>query len=413
MKFKKWVRILATTVTFSLLFSVPVFGAETAEDELTMMSSEQVSEDVILAGTGAHASIYPDPTMYDAIYSNNTKINLVFNVRTFGNEMERYEIRIFKGNTENSTSLVARKNADFETTKGTSNVTYTWDTTDYNKFTPGTYTISCTSFYNSTNGDAVNNKELFNVTLEDYKLILDRQFVQRLYDKVFQRSGDTAGLNNWANKLYNGTTTGATTAWNFFFSPEFLNKNTSDEQYVDILYQALFDRDADEGGKANWVNILKDGMSRAYVLKGFTDSVEFNRLCGVYGIQQGTIILSENRDRNPKVTAFVNRLYSIAMNRSADVNGLNDWTGKLLDKKQTPKQVAYGFVFSQEMTNRNLSNQQFVTMLYQTMMDREPDEAGLNDWLTRLKTGTSRQTVFNGFADSTEFDNIVKAYGLK
>lgn len=60
-----------------------------------------------------------------------------------------------------------------------------------------------------------------------------------------------------------------------------------------------------------------------------------------------------------------------------------------LAKTKTPKQVASGFVFSQEMANRNLSNQEYVTMLYRTMMDREPDEAGLNDWVTRLQSGTS------------------------
>lgn len=413
MKFNKWVKSVTAAVVLSLALSVTAFGAETDADELTMVTSEQTEMKEGLVGAGAHASIYPDPTMYDATFSNNTKINLLFNVRTFGNDMERYEIRIFKGSTESSANLVARKNADFDTTKGTSDITYSWDTTDYSKYTPGTYTISCTSFYNSTNGDVVNQKEMFTVTLEDYRLILDRQFVQRLYEKVFQRTADTAGLNDWSNKLYNGTTTGATTAWNFFFSPEFGNKNTTNEQYVNILYQALFDRNADTDGKANWVSLLDNGVSRAYVLKGFTDSSEFNNLCSVYGIQQGTITTSENRDKNPQVTAFVNRLYTIAMNRAADVNGLNDWTGKLLAKTKTPKQVASGFVFSQEMANRNLSNQEYVTMLYRTMMDREPDEAGLNDWVTRLQSGTSRQSVFDGFADSTEFDNIVRAYGLK
>lgn len=410
MKINRWMKILAATLVLSLTFSMPVFGAEV--DELTLTSSEQASQEEDLVEAGAHAAIYPDPTMYEAVFSNNTKIDLVFNVRTFGNEMERYEIRIFKGTTENSTNLVARKNADFDVVRGTSDITYSWDTTDYSRYTPGIYTISCTSFYNTNNGDAVNNKETFTVTLEDYRLILDRQFVQRLYEKVFQRSADETGLNNWSNKLYNGTTTGATTAWNFFFSPEFLNKNTSNEEYVDILYQALFDRDADASGKTNWVDLLNDGVSRAYVLKGFTDSEEFNHLCSAYGIQQGTITLTENRDKNPQVTAFVNRLYTISLDRSADTNGLNDWTGKLLSKTQTSKQVASGFVFSQEMTNRNLSNQEFVTMLYQTMMDREPDETGLNDWVTRLQQGTSRQSVFEGFADSTEFNNIVREYGL-
>lgn len=411
MKNNRWVKALTAVLALSLTFATPVLAAEA--DELVMTSSEQLSVEENVLGAGAHASIYPDPTMYDAVFSNNTKIDLKFNVRTFGNEMERYEIRIFKGNTEDSTSLVARNNADFELTKGTSDITYSWDVTNYNKYTAGVYTISCTSFYNTNNGDAVNNKETFTVTLEDYRLIMDRQFVQRLYEKVFQRSADAAGLNEWSNKLYNGTTTGATTAWNFFFSPEFLNKNTSDEQYVDILYQALFDRSADAAGKENWVNILNSGVSRAYVLKGFTESVEFNRLCNVYAIQQGTITLTENRDRNPQATAFVNRLYTIALDRSADVGGLNNWTGHLLSKRQTPAQVAYGFVFSREMTNRNLSDAEFVTMLYQTMMDREPDRIGLNDWVTRLQGGTSREKVFEGFAGSTEFDNIVNEYGLK
>lgn len=85
----------------------------------------------------------------------------------------------------------------------------------------------------------------------------------------------------------------------------------------------------------------------------------------------------------------------------------------MLQKTQTPAQVASGFVFSQEMENRELSNQEFVTMLYKTMMDREPDDTGLNDWVTKLQSGTSRQTVFNGFANSVEFDRIVRSYGLK
>lgn len=407
----RWVRGLAAVLAFSLTFTTPVFAADT--DELMLTSSEQLTVEENVLGVGAHASIYPDPTMYDAVFSNNTKIELKFNVRTFGNELERYEIRVFKGNTEDSTNLVVRKNADFDLVRGTSDITYSWDTTDYNKYTAGVYTISCTSFYNTNNGDAVNNKEIFTMTLEDYRLIMDRQFVQRLYEKVFQRSADASGLNEWSNKLYNGTTTGATTAWNFFFSPEFSNKNTSNEQYVDILYQALFDRSADAAGKENWVDILNSGVSRAYVLKGFTDSVEFNRLCNVYAIQQGTITLTENRDQNPQVTAFVNRLYTIALSRSADVGGLNNWTGNLINKKQTPAQVASGFVFSKEMINRNLSDTAFVTMLYRTMMDREPDERGLNDWVTRLQRGTSREKVFEGFAGSTEFDNIVNAYGLK
>ena len=112
------------------------------------------------------------------------------------------------------------------------------------------------------------------------------------------------------------------------------------------------------------------------------------------------------------MTGFVNRLYSIALDRPADVGGLNDWTGRLLEKKQTPKQVAQGFVFSKEMSNRNLNNTEFVTMLYHTMMGREPDAAGLQDWVERLENGRKREDVYYGFADSVEFSGIVASYGL-
>lgn len=113
MKFNKWVKSVTAAVVLSLALSVTAFGAETDADELTMVTSEQTEMKEGMVGAGAHASIYPDPTMYDATFSNNTKINLLFNVRTFGNDMERYEIRIFKGSTESSANLVARKNADF------------------------------------------------------------------------------------------------------------------------------------------------------------------------------------------------------------------------------------------------------------------------------------------------------------
>lgn len=412
-KMKKIFKGMIATAALCLAFSATALAAEEDAQELALTSVVQTAQEGDLVEADAHAAIYPDPTMYDATYSNNTKINLLFNVRSFGNSMERYEIRIFKGDTESSASLVARKNADFDAVKGSSDVTYTWDTTDCKVFTPGVYTVSCTSFYNSDKGDMVNNTDSFTVTLEDYHLILDRQFVERLYNKVFQRKADAAGLKDWSEKLYNGSTTGATTAWNFFFSREFANKNTSNEEYVEILYQALFDRTADDSGKADWVDALNNGMSRTYVLKGFAESVEFKQLCDTYAIKQGTVEIKENRDKNRQVTGFVSRLYTIALNRSADVSGLNDWTGKLLEKKQTPKQVASGFVFSKEMTNRNLSNREFVSMLYRTMMDREPDESGLNDWVARLQAGTTREKVFDGFADSTEFNNIVKAYGLK
>jgi len=46
-----------------------------------------------------------------------------------------------------------------------------------------------------------------------------------------------------------------------------------------------------------------------------------------------------------------------------------------------------------------------------TFMDREPDAAGLADWVGQLDRGEkSRDEIVNGFADSVEFAAIMAQY---
>ena len=51
-------------------------------------------------------------------------------------------------------------------------------------------------------------------------------------------------------------------------------------------------------------------------------------------------------------------------------------------------------------------------MLYRGIFGRLYDDEGLNDWVNQLNNGTSRETVFWGFANSQEFANMVASYGL-
>ena len=45
-------------------------------------------------------------------------------------------------------------------------------------------------------------------------------------------------------------------------------------------------------------------------------------------------------------------------------------------------------------------------------LDREYDQAGLNDWVGQLNSGVGREQVFHGFAGSTEFHNLMAEYGV-
>ena len=114
-------------------------------------------------------------------------------------------------------------------------------------------------------------------------------FVTRFYQQCLDRAPDSPGLNNWANTLMDGTGSGADVAYGFIFSTEFLNKNTSNEDYLYVLYRAFFNREPDTGGLNNWLGVLNqdavgDRETRESVLDGFLYSQEFSNLCAVYGI---------------------------------------------------------------------------------------------------------------------------------
>ena len=70
----------------------------------------------------------------------------------------------------------------------------------------------------------------------------------------------------------------------FIYSQEFINKNTTNDEYLTILYVAFFNRAPDQTGWDAWIAELNSGKDRSYVLDGFLGSQEFINLCEDYGI---------------------------------------------------------------------------------------------------------------------------------
>jgi hypothetical protein len=112
---------------------------------------------------------------------------------------------------------------------------------------------------------------------------------------------------------------------------------------------------------------------------------------------------------------YVALLYQGALGRTPDAAGLAFWetfAATLPASIQAfgiyaladASGIAGGFMNSSEFISKygNSTNTQFVTQLYANILDRSPDAAGLNYWMTELNSGLSRQTALVGFADSTE-----------
>ena len=235
-----------------------------------------------------------------------------------------------------------------------------------------------------------------------------KEFVERLYTYALDRPYDEQGLEDWTEALVSRRATGAIVAYGFFFSHELsVVRSVTDEEFVYRLYWALMNRPPDEQGREDWLARLAEGFPRQDIFAGFANSLEFTIVCERYGIERGFY----TPPPGGAIRAFVTRLYTKALGRTApDAEGLEAWTNALL-RGATGAEVAYGFIFSTEMRNRGLTNEQFVNMLYQALLGRSPDGAA-GDWVARLNEGYPREDIFAGFVNSDDFDRICREAGI-
>lgn len=242
------------------------------------------------------------------------------------------------------------------------------------------------------------------------------QFVNMLYVNFLGRQPDIAGRDSWVLAIRNGQS-GPQAAADFFNSSEYLEKNISNEAFVTQLYQTCLGRNPDTNGFNSWVGLLDRQYSRDHALAGFVNSNEFKSICTQYGVSTTNYTAKgpeyafhPNRDR---IGQFVTFLYTSTLGREPDEAGRNDWISAIADRGVPGDEAAYGFVFSDELIARGLSNEDFVTMLYGAFLGRTPDQAGFDAWVARLNEGVSRREVFDGFVYSTEFVNKCIYAGFK
>ena len=98
----------------------------------------------------------------------------------------------------------------------------------------------------------------------------------RLYQSSFNRMPDYGGLMYW-NGIYGRGVSLNEIAKIFHASPEFKSlygSDTTNAQYVRILYQNVLSRLPDPGGEAFWLTMLNRSMDRGEVLNAFAQSKE-------------------------------------------------------------------------------------------------------------------------------------------
>ncbi|RMQ11695.1 hypothetical protein ALQ10_05124, partial [Pseudomonas savastanoi pv. glycinea] len=130
------------------------------------------------------------------------------------------------------------------------------------------------------------------------------------------------------------------------------------------LYDGLLGRDADLGGVQNFTSLVNAGTSLTDIANQFVNSDEFV---------------------NISTLAPINTLYNELLGRTtgADSGGLQTWQ-TLLANGGTLGDVAAGIAGSAEARTLDQSNGDFVRDLYQVALGRSADQAGLDNWVNNL-----------------------------
>ena len=225
--------------------------------------------------------------------------------------------------------------------------------------------------------------------------------ISRLYSASLDRNPDQPGYFYWSEELENGAPlTDLATA--FINSDEFQEKygNVDNTGFVTLLYQNVLDREPDTDGLSYWVGQLDGGETRENVLIGFSESAEY--------IATPTTVMREEsfatQDLYQDAIGKTYRIYQATLDREPDQEGFEYWTDQL-SSGQSVSDVISSFLSSPEFTSKygDTTNGEFVTLLYQNVLDREPDQGGYDYWVGELDSGTTRDDVVVGFAESDEF----------
>lgn len=269
------------------------------------------------------------------------------------------------------------------------------------------------------------------------------QFINRMYNLVMNRDGEPEGVAYWTRLLEGGYATGGEAIEFFFGSPEFVGRNLNDEQFLDVLYASMFEREPDAQGKAFWLDHLRRGQGRVDIAHGFIASIEWRTICTRYGIIPGVGVPmlenvptiaptptvrptstptptttpssgNNNSEFGEGVIGFVTRLYHYCFGRAPEAGAAEYWADIITSGRGTAIEVAHFFFFSPEYTElkSHMTNDQIIETFYLVFMDRESDASGKAFWLKQIVRDNGYENVFGGFAYSPEFKDICARYGI-
>jgi RHS repeat-associated protein len=240
------------------------------------------------------------------------------------------------------------------------------------------------------------------------------QFVTNLYYGALQRDPTSSELQSGVNQLAAAgaqgesqlQTSAAQLARSLFTSTSYeTSPYRTDSQFVADLYNTYLQRGPDTSGW-NWWTAQVPSSGRANICNAFEASSEFQALvASLYGTATSD---------SQRTGSFVNNFFLGANGSNASPSDFQTYSNSLntaaalgLSNVQSAAQQMGQAVFTPQLTDTTISDQQFVTNLYEAFLQRGPDTSGLNFWTSNAAGGSAnRQNVLNAFKGCTAFQQL-------
>ena len=231
------------------------------------------------------------------------------------------------------------------------------------------------------------------------------KYIRRLYRNVLGRECGLDEVQVWKYGMEYGNLSCADIAYSFIFSDEYKNKNTSDAEYVELLYKTILSREPSQDEIQFWVKVIEDCYSRKYILQHFLSSEEFNELCEKWKLTVGSLEVSDDEkyDFTASMEKYIKGMYANVLGRQCSAEEIQVWVNGMTYSNLSCADVAYSFIFSDEYINKNTKKEEYVRMLYATILGRKAAESEVQNWTYFLNNGYSRKYLLQQFIASEEF----------
>jgi uncharacterized repeat protein (TIGR01451 family) len=210
--------------------------------------------------------------------------------------------------------------------------------------------------------------------------------VQDVYRRLLGRPAEPDALENWAAFLEGGGTVEQFTAA-VAGSPEYFQKQGgTTDGFLQALYHDLLGRDIDPTGRTNLTQALAQGASGEQVAAALLDSDEYRAV-------------------------LVGALYQRFLHRAPDSLGAATFEAALRGGMRDEEVIAdilgspeyYARAVGTSLASPSADQlRSYVSALYQRVLGRAPDAAGLSGWVSFLQGGGTRADAARAFWESAE-----------